>query len=700
MRLFHLAAGLVHRRKRSLIRGLAAVAGLAAGFVAAWHVWPFPIERLESWPASPVVTDRTGRVLLSVVGTDEQWRFPVEVQQISPWVVRATIAAEDERFERHPGVDPWAVLRAMGQNVRAGRTVSGASTITMQVCRMMDDRSRTWRAKTIEAFRALQLERLRSKSEILQIYLNLAPYGRNLRGIEAAAQAYFGKRAADLSLGEASLLAGLPQSPSRYRPDRSMPAALARREYVLARMRQLGMITPEQADLAGAHCPELTSRWRRDRSPHVAWLALQRRPGGGRTTIDAGLQADVARLVDGHLASLPARTQAAVVVLDIAQSEIVALVGSADAADPISGGVNGALARRSPGSTLKPFIYAAAFEAGRIGPDSTVYDIPITRAGWSPANFDETFSGQVTAAEALRRSLNIPAILVAEEVGLPRCLGVIEAAGIRLPARAQSRGGLAVVTGAVEVSLLDLVNGYATLGRGGIRSRPRLFLDESAESSRVLDADVCAALDEILSCRRRQPAGRLEGGDELAWFMWKTGTSSGRRDAWAVGHNRRYAIGVWIGRFSGEGSPDYVGGLVAEPLLAALFEHAGVRTAEDPPPPRGLAVRSPLAPPRELEGGLQILSPAPDAEMVTVGDTAVVRPVASRSDRVMWFLDGKLVSPEETGVIAVEVGHHELRCIDFTGASASRFFRVSVPETHRPAGRARAAEVAQGPGTR
>ncbi len=698
------------------IVGLALMTLGAAALLCADRVWPFPVERLNRWPASPLVTDRAGEPLLTVVGTDEQWRYPVPLDRMAPWLGQATLAVEDERFYRHGGVDLIAVARAIGQNLAARRVVSGASTLTMQICRMIDDRPRTLAAKTIETLRALQLERTMPKDRILECYLNIAPYGRNIRGAEAASQAYFGKRAADLSLGEAALLAGLPQSPSRFRPDRYPDAARARRRTVLRRMRELGMITPEQlahADqdpltLAGpgagggasapAHDSTAGSAEPRLRTavagratlsgrsaciaPHAAILALQRRPAGGRTTIDPIIQREAQRLAAEFVTTLPDGSQVAVVVIDIARSEIVAMVGAADADNPVDGQVNGATARRSPGSALKPFIYAAAIDAGLINAESTVYDVPIDRAGWSPANFDSLYVGELSAAEALRRSLNVPAILVAEATGLSRCLGVIEAAGVRLPPNVQARGGLAVVVGAVEVSLLDMVNGYATLGRGGVRRPARLFLDEPADAVPVIASDVCAIVDDILSTRHRRPRGIV--ATELPWFMWKTGTSSGRRDAWAAGHNRRFAVGVWVGRFCGGGSVQYVGAEAAEPLLAALFDVPLLRARDAPPPTPHRPVTQPLAPPAELRDPVRIVSPSDGSTHVAIDGQAIVHPRATQSVGLTWFLNGAMMDAAGVNRLTLEPGRYELRCVDSQGASAAvRFTVLASPRPMR-----------------
>ena len=660
----------------SVFIGAAGALGVAV-LAVCWVLFPFPTERLDRRTTSAAVYDRTGHTLVRLVGVDGQWRRPVPFDEMSLWLVQATVAVEDERFYHHSGVDLLAIARAIGQDLWHLRVVSGASTLHMQIARMLDNRPRTWSAKLIEAFRALQLERLRDKPGILETYLTLAPYGGNLRGVEAAAQTYFGKHATDLSLGEAALLAGLPQSPARYRPDRHPAAAAARRATVLRRMESCGYITGEQRALAAAEPVVTRNTPRTFEAPHFAMLALRQRPAGGRTCLDLDLQHEVEHEVAAYARTLPADLELAVVVIEIETGDVVALVGSREFHDPGDGQVNGAVARRSPGSALKPFIYAAAFEAARLEPASVVYDVPIVRAGWRPDNFDRTFAGPLPAAEALRRSLNVPAILVAEGMGLSRCVGLIESAGIALARHTADRGGLATVVGAAEVTLLDLTNGYATLGRGGVRQRARLFPDESPEPVRAIDANTCAAIDAILSCRQRHPRGVEQ--EALPWFMWKTGTSSGRRDAWAVGHNRRYAIGVWAGQFSGAGAARLVGAELAEPLLAALFCSPTLRNENTPPAAQPWVVRNPIPRPVEVADALRITSPANGSSFIAVGDSAAIHPRLSENaensmNRPTWFLNGRLLSAADMNPLHLPHGQYELRCADDLGhATAVRF---------------------------
>lgn len=663
--------------KRSLVTSTALLLLAYSGYCYVWYASPFPLDQFDQQPVSPLVTDRSGQTLLYLVGENDQWRQPVSLEKISPWLVQATLAAEDARFRQHQGVDYSALMRATCQNLAHGRVVSGASTLTMQVCRQLDRRPRTFSAKLWQVLRAWQLERLRTKDQILEAYLNLAPYGGNVLGAEAAAQWFYGKHAADLSLGEAALLAGLPQSPNRFRPDRHPDEAGLRRQFVLRRMKELGMITAAQADAAASEPLPTGASRRMSAAPHAAWLALQKRPLGGRTTIDLPKQRAVESAIAQQVAHWPALTDVAVCVIDIANSDIVAWVGSADPTDPRDGQVNGGLARRSPGSALKPFLYAAAFQSRRLGPESKVYDGPLERAGWSPENFDKTFSGEVPAAEALRRSLNVPAILVTEQVGLSRCLGTLAACGVVLPSNAAQRGGLALAVGGIEVNLLDLTTGYATLGRGGIARRPRLFLDDAAPSEKALDANVCAAITDVLNVRHRRPKGWEQLTEsQLPWCMWKTGTSSGHRDAWALGHNGRYAIGVWVGRFSGAGHIDYVGQEAAEPLLATLFATPEFRVDTHPSAPSTWTVSRPYSLTQPATAPLRITTPARGDIFLSTSGAVNIKLATNRESAARWFLNGRFLADSRPDHLQLQPGRYELRCVDLAGQASAVEFAV------------------------
>ncbi len=650
---------------------------LSIGFALLWNAFPFPEHQLARFQASPMILDSQGGLLLPKVSPQQQWRLPVRLSRIDPRLIDATIAVEDRRFGSHFGVDPIAFLRAMGQNLTHRRVISGASTIPMQVCRMMEDRPRTIRSKLIESFRALQLSRIRDKDQILELYLNMAPYGGNIRGVGAASWYYFSKQPCDLSLAESALLAGLPKSPTRYDPRKHRTAAIDRSHRVLTRMVECGRLAQGAAQEAIANPPMIHPPPRESLATHAAMLALARRPEGGQTTIVREVQRQVEVLAGDHQSLLPSGSGLAVVVIEISSSSIVAMIGSTDYADPFSGQVNAALARRSPGSALKPFIYAAAFQENRLAANSIVYDVPMDFGGWNPANFDRTFSGPITAADALRRSLNIPALYIAQQTGLARCFGMIESAGIRLPPDITLRAGLSLVVGGFETSLLDLTAAYAVFGRRGQYQKPRLFVDQPQEKGRfVLEENVCDTLNEILSCRNR-PVHGMENADveQLPWFMWKTGTSSGRRDAWAVGHNGRFAVGVWTGRLCGTGRPDFIGAEAAEPLLAGIFCLPILKNDIPIKVPGPIAVTRPLPTPGVLSEQVRILSPE-DGRIYLAMEGTIRLPVKTNGHHALnWFLNDRIVNPVDSA-LQLPRGSWRLVCTSDSGQSASVTFSV------------------------
>mgnify|MGYP003971574323 FL=1 len=667
--------------KRYHWRILLTFAGTGAGiyFALNWllSINPFPVERLEASPESGILVDRYGRVLTRTLTKEEQWRLPISLKEISPWLMRATIAVEDERFRFHSGVDFVSVARASFQNIFALDVVSGASTLDMQLCRMLEPRPRTFGVKLSEAARAWQAVEYLSKDEILQAYLNLAPYGGNLNGVEAASRRYFGKPSKELSLTEAALLAGIPQSPSRLRPDRFPEAARRRRDKVLERMFSEGMISRPEADDAMCEPVRLETRsLTGGQSRHFVMEALRRRPSGGQTFFDLTLQAEVEHLLLEHAKNLPSASEVATVVIEIESGGLMAMVGGVNFDDPNGGQVNAALAWRSPGSTLKPFVYGTAASERRLDGETILSDAPVSFGGWAPGNFDRTFSGEVCAGDALRRSLNLPALQVAREVGAAKAAGMAEGCGVRFKGDPVGRGGLAFVLGSVETRLLDLTNAYATLGRSGVRRNIRTFLDEPAVDSRILDSDVCAWLGHELSSWRF-PSTEFDNLSlqSTPWFMRKTGTSSGRRDAWAVGHNGKYAVGVWVGRLSGMGDEAYVGAKVAEPVLARIFDLSKIRVTEAPEKPIPWTVSRPIPLPGE-DLKLSILSPESGAVYRKLDDFLEIRPKANLDGELLWFLNGSPLVGTAVNRTAVGIGRHELLCLMPTGTYARSRFEV------------------------
>lgn len=560
-----------NRRSRRAGRISLALALTLAAVLSALRWGPFPAAALAHLPRAVVVADRHGdalRVRLGAGGFDCR---PGYQPDPSHWIDQAIVAAEDQRFWRHGGIDPLALVRAIGQNIWLGRRVSGASTISTQVVRMAQPRRRTLLTKAIEAFRALQLERRCDKREILAHYLDRAPFGGNIVGIEAAAQRYFGKRAAHLSLAEAALLAGLPQSPSRLRPDRHPERAKVRQAYVLERMEAGGKITAQQR--ADALAQPLSPRPGRYpfRAPHFCdWVGVPTSPRGDgvvMTTLDADWQ----RMAEGVLRRRlkdNGATSGAIVVLDVKTGAVRALVGSPDYHAPRAGQVNGATAARAAGSTLKPFAYALAFDRGLITPATMLADVPMRFRDYDPRNYSPGFRGVVSAREALIVSLNLPAIDVVRRTGPERFHATLCELGLTTLTRPADHYGLGLVLGGAEVRLLELANAYACLARGGQWAPVRVVESAAALTLKpVFSPEASWLVSDILSGEERAMDATGHLADvRLPPMAWKTGTSAGLRDAWTVAWNPDIVVGVWVGNADGSGSDTLVGRLAATPI--------------------------------------------------------------------------------------------------------------------------------------
>ena len=629
---------------------------IGGGGVFLWHVFALPEGMLHAGPPGALAMDRSGGVLLDVTGQDEQRRLPIALADAGRWIPLAVIAAEDQSFHDHGGVDVSAVAGALWANVRAGRIVRGASTITMQVAGMKLGHPRTWSGKAVEAFRALQIEAAYTKDEIIQSWLNMAPFGGNLVGIEAASRAWFGKPAKRCSVSEAALLAALPNAPARLRPDRFPDAALARRNLILGRMLECAFITPDEhadalEEVVMFRTPETAANDR-----HVGWMALGRSPGRAllQTTIDSELQALAEGVVRRHARELPEQLDIAMVLVDLETAGIEALVGSSNFADLRNGQVNGALAMRSPGSALKPFVYAAAFEAGRLSPESIVDDAPLDLAGWRPRNIDRVWLGEMTAAQALRLSRNAPALRVASDIGLPSVQSVLRRCGVQTSNRQVARAGLSLAVGGVEVSPLDLVEAYATLARGGVHMPIRLLEDEPEVRHRVLSEQTCAAIEACLA----GPAS--DAALAMPLVAAKTGTSSGHRDAVAAGWNRRLAAVVWVGRFDDGGDPLLLGADAALPMLRELLRHPSLATTRTPRPYARWLVRRAVG--RSSERVPAILEPRAGEVFCALGGSITLTPqLRTASDQAVLFLDG---APVKAGSLRLGTGDHEFRLVE------------------------------------
>ena len=556
------------------------------------QLFSFPTEKLERFPAGRVITDRQGEALCVRLGPHGEDCRPTYAAQPHHWIVQAVVATEDKRFWRHTGIDVLALLRAAKQNISNARRVSGASTISAQVVRLIDPRKRTWWSKGVEMLRARQLERQLPKIAILSHYLNRAPFGGNIVGIEAAAQRYFGKDAESLSLAQAALLAGLPQSPSRLRPDRFPAAAQKRQRHVLERMQQCGYISETQRIEAEQEPVQAQMRDYPFRAPHFAqWVDRittargDARPPRGtlegepspryalRTTLDASLQTIAEQTLARHVRDL-AGSHGALILLEVQTGAIRAFVGSHDYFAPDSGQVNGVSASRAAGSTLKPFAYAMAFDAGFLTPGTVLADTPRTFAGLTPQNFSQTFRGAVTVRDALVDSLNIPAVDVEQRIGLPRFHGLLRELGLQTVSRPAAHYGLGLVLGNAPIRLVDIANAYACIARGGIWRPVHAVESRLAEEGgrQLFSAQAAWLISDILSGEERalDTTGHI-ADVHLPRMAWKTGTSAGLRDAWAIAWNTEYVIGVWVGNPDGSSGAHLVGRQTATPIAWDVF---------------------------------------------------------------------------------------------------------------------------------
>jgi len=555
----------------------------------------FPPPLPDTSGGASLVVARDGRPLRAFADAGGVWRHPVAIEQVSPRYLEALIGYEDRRFRWHPGVDPIALLRAAGQALWHGRVVSGGSTLSMQVARILEPHARTPMGKLRQALRALQLERRLSKDEILTLYLNHAPFGGPIEGVEAASRAYLGKPAAQLSHAEAALLAVLPQAPSRLRPDRHPQRAQAARDKVLARLAEHGIWSPDVIDEARDEPVVARQLVAPMLAPLLAERLRQAAPGASllASTIDAELQAQVEARVEAWAQRLPPRSSVAVLVVENAGMEARAYVGSARFGEAESNGhVDMVRAFRSPGSTLKPFLYGLALEQGLIHSESLLIDAPQSFDGYRPGNFDNRFRGPVSASEALQASLNVPAVALLQAVGPERFAARLAHAGLPLRLPRGARPNLAMVLGGTEARLEDLVAAFAALQRGGLAAPVRLQADQPLDERRLLSEGAAWIVREILAGTPRpgEAGGRFERSGRSG-VAFKTGTSYGFRDAWAVGAGARVTVGVWVGRPDGTPLPGHYGAVSALPLLLALFD--GLPSAlRGEPGPRPDAVES------------------------------------------------------------------------------------------------------------
>ncbi len=658
---------------------------------------PLSLARAEA--VSITVLDRNDRLLRAYTAPDGRWRLPAEVKDVDPRYLAMLVAYEDKRFRRHHGVDPWAVARAVWLLVKHGRPLSGGSTLTMQVARLLlGEHERSLTGKIRQMLLALGLDRRLSKDEILRLYLRLAPFGGNLEGVRAASLAYFGKEPRRLSVAEAALLVAIPQSPEMRRPDRFPQAARRARDYVLARMLAAGVISAEDAARAKA---ERVAQARRDfpmLAPHVADDEVERHRGRTvhRLTLDYAAQANIEQLVRDYAATLGGRLSAAVVVVDHKTGEVIAHVGSPGLLDASRfGGVDMTAAIRSPGSTLKPIIYGLAFELGLAHPETLIEDRPSRFGVYVPKNFDHDWHGTVSIRTALTQSLNIPAVKVLEAVGAGRLYTRLQQAGVSPVLPKGTDPSLAIALGGLGLKLTDLAQLYASLARGGEPVALRYRLDTAAPKS-------AAAGQRLLSrdrslVRRRDPVPGDPACQRQARHHLLQDRHLLRLPRRLVGGLRRahHHRGVgWQARWRCDTRPS--GRTSAAPLLFDAFARIALRRAPMPPAPSGVlrVANAELPPPlkrfREgaaeepaglyLEPAVRIAFPPDRAEIEIEEGDGVVAKAEGGALPLIWLIDGEPIASDpvrrEVELPQTGRGFFKLSVIDARGRADRVTIRV------------------------
>ncbi|MCO8169808.1 peptidoglycan glycosyltransferase PbpC [Pseudomonas sp. 21LCFQ02] len=552
------------------------------------RIWPLPLPKDD---LARVVLAEDGTPLWRFADADGVWRYPVSSSQVSPYYLEALLTYEDRWFYSHPGVNPLSLARASWQNLSGARVVSGGSTLSMQVARLLDPHARTVPGKLRQLWRTVQLEWHLSKPQILEIYLNRAPFGGTLQGVAAASWAYLGKSPQHLTRSEAAMLAVLPQAPSRLRPDRHPERAQHARDKVLRRLAEFGVWPQSGVDEALQEPLLLAPR----QEPSLAPLLARRlnRPDSPpliRTTLDASLQRRMEDLLMGWRARLPERTSAAILVVEAENMAVRAYVGSVDINDTKRfGHVDMISALRSPGSTLKPFLYGMAMDAGLIHSESLLQDVPRRYGDYRPGNFSAGFGGPIAASSALSMSLNLPAVQLLEVYGPKRFAAELRNGGIPLTLPPLAEPNLALILGGAGTRLQNLVAGYSAFARGGVSADIRLQPQDALRERRMMSPGAAWIIRRILSGQSRpdlDPHAELVQRPQLAW---KTGTSYGFRDAWSIGVGPRFLVGVWIGRPDGTPVPGQFGLASAAPLMLQVHDVLANRDSQ-----RG--INTPVAP--------------------------------------------------------------------------------------------------------
>jgi penicillin-binding protein 1C len=628
---------------------------LAITGIALDHAFPPDLTRLTS--VGTEILDRHDRPLTLLPAPGGVWRFRTDTEHVSPILVKLLVAVEDRRFWHHPGIDPAALARATALFIRAGHVVSGGSTLAMQAARLLEPRRRTLRAKLIEMARALQLEARYGRAGVLDIWLTLAPFGGNLEGARAGALAWFGVPAEALEPAQAALLVAIPRRPEALRPDRHPAEASRLRDRVLAIGVRDGLFEAEPSAVPTArvalprHSPQLAASL--PRAPLV------------QTTLDLPLQAALERLGGERLQSLPPRASLAMLIADAHSREIRALFPGAWRDRDRAGALDLTQAVRSPGSALKPFIYAMAFADGIVAPDTLLPDLPRRFGGYAPENFDRGFAGSITAADALRRSLNLPAVALLDRVGPLRFAATLRAAGaaLRLPRGADP--SLPLALGGDGITLRQAAALYAALATDGTGGPLRLLAGPPEQRPDFLAESAARSVADVLT--RPLPEFGARG------IAWKTGTSWGGRDAWALGFDTRHVVAVWIGRPDGTPLPGATGTSLALPQLSRVFDL--LPRAPRNAPPVAIDRTRPVAP---ASDALHLLFPPPGA-ILSADGPVTIRVMGGRRP-LTFLIDG---APLGTDRVRRDVswlpsgpGFYRLTVLDAEGTAVRAMVQV------------------------
>ncbi|MGA0541040.1 penicillin-binding protein 1C [Neotabrizicola sp. VNH66] len=670
--------------------------GLAAGLILA----AAGRDRFDDWidatalpslvlETSVEVTDRNGALVRAYTVADGRWRLQADLADVDPRYIAMLLTYEDRRFYDHGGVDLQAMARAVAQALWNGRVVSGGSTLTMQVARLLEDGTTGQMGGKLRQMRvALKLERELTKDQILSLYLLLAPFGGNLEGVRAASLSYFGKEPLRLTPAEAALLVAIPQSPESRRPDRAADRAEAARDRVLARAVTFDLLEPEEATAALREPVPGVRKPFPAHAPHLADRARAEDPAAREhhLTIDLSLQKKLEELAVQAVTGKGNQLQIAMVVADHRSGEILASVGSAGfKADARQGFVDMTTALRSPGSTLKPLVYGLAFDQGLAHPETLVDDRPMTFGTYAPQNFDRQYRGEIRVREALQLSLNIPVVALTDALGPAKLLSAMGKGGMRY-ALPGDQPGLAVALGGVGVTLQDMVQLYAALARGGV-ALPLTWRMEGdrAEGQRLISAVAAWQVGDILAGLAPPP------GAPQNRLAYKTGTSYGHRDAWAIGYDGAHVIGVWMGRADGTPVPGAFGAEVAAPVLFQAFSRLKLRLDPQPPAPAATLLVSNAQLPQPLqrfrprngafvaENAPAVVFPPDGAEVELLARGLKVKVEGGKAP-FTWMVDGTpaatassdretLLSLNGTGFVTVVV-------IDAEGRSARSRVRV------------------------